>query len=294
MLVLTRRLNETIVLPDLNVTIQVVGIKSGAIRLGITAPPGVRVLRGELPDREAEWGKARPQAAPPAPEPQAPPLNQVVRQRLRVSRVGLAEVQRLVRAGRIEEAQRLLEKIDEDVALLERRLEDGPARRGPAGKAGGKALLVEDDRKACELLAECLRLAGMDVATADDGDTALDYLQTHDRPDVLLLDMAMPRCDGPTTLRAIRRNPAYAGMRIFALSGYAPDQFDVKLGPDGLNGWYQKPVDPEALLRDLGRELGQARNRLQPSTASHPATPTKATRAGRPGAPGTGRFRQGT
>src|SRR5579884_745697 len=109
----------------------------------------------------------------------------------------------------------------------------------------------------------------MEVATADDGEAALDYLRTHDRPDVMLLDMAMPRCDGPTTLRAIRRNPAYAGLRIYGLSGYAPDQFDVKCGPDGVNGWFQKPVDPQTLVQDLGRELGHARNRLQPATASN-------------------------
>jgi carbon storage regulator CsrA len=47
-LVLTRRLHEKIVLPSLGMTIQVVAIKGGTVRLGIEAPPDVRVLREEL------------------------------------------------------------------------------------------------------------------------------------------------------------------------------------------------------------------------------------------------------
>jgi carbon storage regulator len=50
-LVLTRRPHEKIVLPGLNVTIQVVAIKGGTVRLGIDAPPDVQVLREELLDQ---------------------------------------------------------------------------------------------------------------------------------------------------------------------------------------------------------------------------------------------------
>jgi carbon storage regulator CsrA len=48
MLVLSRRLNQKVVLPGLNVTLQVVSIKPGVVRLGIEAPPEVQVLRAEL------------------------------------------------------------------------------------------------------------------------------------------------------------------------------------------------------------------------------------------------------
>ena len=42
---------------------------------------------------------------------------------------------------------------------------------------------------------------------------ALDYLRSHDRPDVVLLDMLMPRCDGPTTIGRIRRDPNLEGVK---------------------------------------------------------------------------------
>jgi carbon storage regulator CsrA len=50
MLVLSRRLNERLVLPGLNVTIEVLAVKGNVVRLGITAPAGVRILREELLD----------------------------------------------------------------------------------------------------------------------------------------------------------------------------------------------------------------------------------------------------
>ena len=51
MLVLTRRLHESIVIPGLNVTIQVVAVKGGTVRIGIEAPPDVPIWRGELLDQ---------------------------------------------------------------------------------------------------------------------------------------------------------------------------------------------------------------------------------------------------
>ena len=61
MLVLSTRLNEKVLLPDIATSIEVVAIQSVTDRLGISAPEEVRVLRQGLPDPIAEWG--------PEPEP---------------------------------------------------------------------------------------------------------------------------------------------------------------------------------------------------------------------------------
>jgi len=121
-----------------------------------------------------------------------------------------------------------------------------------------KALVVEDDTNERELLAGFLRMAGLDVVTAGDGADALDYLRTEGRPDVVLLDLMLPTTDGITTAREIRRNPANEGLKIFAVTGHSADRF----GPDGLRSagidrWFQKPLNPEALLRDLNQDLCQ-------------------------------------
>lgn len=57
--------------------------------------------------------------------------------------------------------------------------------------------------------------------------------------------------DGPTTVRTIRGNPAYAGLRIYGVSGAPVEQFGLDEGPDGIDHWFRKPLNPEVLLREL-------------------------------------------
>ena len=64
MLVLSRRLQEKIVLPGLGVTIEVVAVQPGVVRLGIDAPPDVTILRSELFERAAEWEEPEPVPRP--------------------------------------------------------------------------------------------------------------------------------------------------------------------------------------------------------------------------------------
>src|SRR5262249_27457216 len=117
MLVLSRRPNETLVFPGLQTTIQVVSIKKGVVRLGVEAPDHVRVLRGEIPDRDAEWADRQPALAPPLPA-----LNSLGQKPLATPRCGVKEVQRSVPAARPDEADLLLNKLDEALPLLRQRL----------------------------------------------------------------------------------------------------------------------------------------------------------------------------
>ncbi|MCY2967177.1 MAG: response regulator [Planctomycetota bacterium] len=135
-----------------------------------------------------------------------------------------------------------LEALDRDaVGAL---VQGGPEKRG---NRPARALLVEDDPNERELLAGLLGMNGCDCATAADGIEALDYLASHERPDVVLLDMMMPRCDGPSTLRAIRSQPRLADLKVFCVSGTPPQDLGVATGPGGIDGWYSKPLNPRKL-----------------------------------------------
>jgi carbon storage regulator CsrA len=70
MLVLSRRPNEKIVLPDLGITVQVLAIRGNAVKIGIEAPHEVRVLRSELQGTEADCvaSPARRQVREPVPQ----------------------------------------------------------------------------------------------------------------------------------------------------------------------------------------------------------------------------------
>jgi carbon storage regulator CsrA len=119
MLVLSTRLNEKVILPEARTTIEVVAIQSGSVRLGITAPEEIRVLRQGIPDRVAEWA---PETETVEELPTLHSIKRLLDKRLEIAREGLSEVHQCLRAGQEEDARVLLEKVDEDLHLLRRRL----------------------------------------------------------------------------------------------------------------------------------------------------------------------------
>jgi carbon storage regulator CsrA len=257
MLVLSRRLNEKIVIPCIQTAVQVLSVKKGQVRLGIEAPPDVEVLREELKDRAVERiSSGSDNRALPS---KIRELNHLLRNRLNVAGLGFEVIRRHMRASRIAEAEAILAKIEEDFQLLQERIEDEAEniqpRRPSSSAKSPRALLVEDNANERELLATFLRTAGLDVDTAGDGADALDYLRTRGRPDVVLLDMGLPHCDGQTMVRKLRHDPAYADLKIFAVTGHSPDEYGLAVGPSGVDRWFRKPLDPVIFLRDLDIEL---------------------------------------
>jgi carbon storage regulator CsrA len=124
-----------------------------------------------------------------------------------------------------------------------------------ADKPSRRALVVEDDRTQSMLLAGVLRASGYEVDVACDGKHALDYLAAHELPDVVLMDMIMPRLSGADAIEAIRNNPRYEGLKIIGVSGKTPREAGVAIGPAGADDWLPKPLNPERLLKELDRRL---------------------------------------
>jgi len=244
MLVLSRRENEKIVFPSLGVTVQVCGINKRAVRIGIEAPASVPIMREEVA------------AITDTLAPTAPILGgHQLKNRLHTACLAVHLAQKQLQAGFDAEADESLSKALREFDALDRELtvEKAPAVQS---KRSIRALVVEDNSNECALLAEFLRLHGIKVETACDGQAALDYLKSHDRPDVVLLDMRMPRCDGPATVAAIRRDAAYEGLKVFAVSGTTPEEWATETGPRGIDGWFQKPINPAKLVYKMNQVLG--------------------------------------
>ncbi len=253
MLVLTRRPSDCILFPKLGISIQIVRVDGRSVRLGIDAPRDVHVIRHELAD-----GKDfEPRAQPPAPA-----LDHAARNRLQTPLVSLDLLQRLMELGQLEphEIENQLCEVIGQLEAIEAEPNVGrpcaaPPKLSSPWRPRRKALLVEDNANERTLLAGYLQTHDYDVATANDGADALDYLATHDKPDVVLLDMNMPRIGGAATVHVIRNNPQLAGVKLVAVSGLAPPDFNVPLGKDGVDQWFTKPIRPDLLVEELDREL---------------------------------------
>jgi two-component system response regulator MprA len=118
--------------------------------------------------------------------------------------------------------------------------------------AGLTLLVVEDNEILREGLAAVLRREGCAVALAADGEEALAYLRAKPPPDLVLLDMMMPRVDGWEFLVERRRNPALAAVPVVITTALsiANAEWATSLGAAGL---LRKPVETEALIREVRR-----------------------------------------
>lgn len=122
-----------------------------------------------------------------------------------------------------------------------------------------RVLAVDDDPVIRRLLELNLELEGHEVTTAVDGQDGLDAIREQ-RPDVVLLDVMMPRMDGITVCAEVRadEDPDVAATPIVILSAKA-QQADLDAGlAAGADAYVTKPFDPVELLELLGRVARRA------------------------------------
>ncbi len=118
-------------------------------------------------------------------------------------------------------------------------------------------LVVDDDDDVREMLVLVLGLEGYRVQGARDGLDALERISARGLPDLVLLDLRMPRLSGPDFARALRGDPATASIAIVVLSGDARAQ-DTATAIEAI-GCLRKPVDLAELTQVIARFAPQAR-----------------------------------
>lgn len=132
-----------------------------------------------------------------------------------------------------------------------------------ASVAGKRVLVVDDDRVIQQLLEVNLELEGYQVAgTASDGQEAI-AMAAELKPDLILLDIMMPKMDGLEVCRHLKSDPKLSKIPIVLLSARAQDM-DIREGLEiGADAYLTKPFDPVELLDVVGRLL--AGERIQPA-----------------------------
>jgi CheY-like chemotaxis protein len=225
------------------------------VRLGINAPHEIPVHRHEVSERMEAKGECETIRFPSSGKSEAAKLSHEMRNRLNAAALGLHLLHRNVETGDMSDAEATIFKIFNELKAIENELER-PEMPQSIGRSDShrRALVVEDNANERELLAGCLRAGGFDVDTAADGLQAMVRL-TEKAPDVVLLDIRMPRFDGRKTISAIRKNPDYRGLKLFAVTGSRPEETDICVGPTGVDRWFVKPLNPNALLDALQADL---------------------------------------
>ena len=116
--------------------------------------------------------------------------------------------------------------------------------------AARRILLVDDNRDAAETLAMLLELTGHETHIAYDGLEAVETAAKV-KPDLVLLDIGLPKMNGYEVARRIRERPWGKNLVLVALTGWGQDEDRLKSREAGFDGHILKPVDPEALTRLL-------------------------------------------
>ncbi len=112
-------------------------------------------------------------------------------------------------------------------------------------------MVVEDDPAIRSLLCMTLEAEGYGVEIAEDGREALSKLERL-RPDVLLLDLMLPRMDGWEVIEALRADPTTCDLRIIAMSAKFGLSSAMALG---VQAYLPKPFDTDVLLTIIDEVL---------------------------------------
>jgi CheY-like chemotaxis protein len=110
-----------------------------------------------------------------------------------------------------------------------------------------RILVVDDNRDAAESMAVLLNLLGNEVHSCHDGVEAVSAFSEF-MPQVVLLDIGLPRLDGYGAARQIRALPGGAQVTLIALSGYGRDEDRQRSREAGFDHHIVKPISPDTLI----------------------------------------------
>lgn len=115
-------------------------------------------------------------------------------------------------------------------------------------------LIVDDEADVRDALRELLELEGHSIWIAQDGADAL-IKAAQEQPDLIVMDLAMPRLDGLNATRLLRRGKDTAGSRVLLVSAHARLEDWPRLKALGFDGMLEKPVTSRDLIAEVDRLL---------------------------------------
>ena len=126
-----------------------------------------------------------------------------------------------------------------------------------------KLLIAEDDPASRELLRAILETEGYEVVEAEDGEAALTKIE-EETPDLVLMDIQMPKLDGLGVIRQLRQNPRFASLPVVAVTSYAMRGDREKALDTGFDAYLTKPIDAVGIRETVKRLLCLTENPTSP------------------------------
>jgi DNA-binding response OmpR family regulator len=128
-------------------------------------------------------------------------------------------------------------------------------------------LVVDDDEVIRQLIEVNLTLEGFEVVTAVDGQDCLEKA-ARVKPDVITLDVMMPRLDGWVTATLLRTNPETAAIKVVLITARAQEDDRNRGEQIGVDAYLTKPFDPAEMIRVV-----HALARARPASSTDPPPP---------------------
>ena len=116
--------------------------------------------------------------------------------------------------------------------------------------AGFKVLIVDDNKDAASLMSLSVKLLGNEVRVASDGQQGFEISEEF-RPEVVLMDIGMPRLNGYEAARLIRQQEWGKHITLIALTGSGQEEDRQKSRQAGFDHHLTKPAEPDALKKLL-------------------------------------------
>ena len=123
--------------------------------------------------------------------------------------------------------------------------------------SGGRILVVEDNQDNMTLISDVLSSLNYAVIQAMDGEQGVSMAEA-ERPDLILMDLSLPRMDGWTATRHIKANPALRSIPIIALTAHAMMGDRERAIEAGCDDYLSKPLNLRELASKLTQFIGRA------------------------------------
>lgn len=180
-------------------------------------------------------------------------LNQLMLQAMMLDCNIESDVDRLRQLERIESLSLTVQQLTEDFKVqldpdwLESRV---------------RILVVEDDACQRNAVVDGLRTAGLFVAEATDGANAVNYMHRAIPPDVVLMDIEMPSCDGAEANTLINHIPLGGRVKMIAVTAKKPEELNLS----SFDGYIQKPYQLSQLIgkiREVVEDIDESTDELE-------------------------------